>query len=170
QGAFSEIAAERHQDIIDLNISGLTAMLRQFLPDMLARGSGKIVNVASIAAFQPIVGLASYAASKAYVLSLSEALAEECRAQGVTVTALCPGITATNMIATAADKNPSLSQIPDFMIGDAATVADEAYEACMQGRVIQVPGVLNLAGTLLARATPKWLVRRVVGVLGRKSI
>ncbi len=170
QGAFTNISIERHQGIIDLNISGLTAMLAEFLPAMQARGSGKIVNVASIAAFQPVVGLASYAASKAYVLSLTEALAEECKASGVTVTALCPGITATNMMAGAIDNNASLQSIPNFMVRDATTVAEEAYQACMQGKVIVVPGLVNLAGTIAARATPKWLVRRVAGLIGRKII
>lgn len=170
QGAFVNISTERHQDIINLNISGLTAMLSEFLPGMQERGRGKILNVASIAAFQPVVGLASYAASKAYVLSLTEALAEECKGTGVTVTALCPGITATNMVASAQDKNSALSSIPDFMVGDAAQVAQEAYQACMHGKVIQVPGMINLATTMVARATPKWLVRRVAGALGRKTM
>ena len=170
QGAFADIPWQRHQAIIQLNISSLTAMLSQFLPGMQARGIGKILNVASIAAFQPVVTLASYAASKAYVLSLTEALAEECKGTGVTVTALCPGITATNMIASATEKNPSLVQIPEFMIGDPQRVAEEGYQACMQGEVIRVPGVINLATTLVARATPKWLVRRVAGLLGRKAL
>jgi short-subunit dehydrogenase len=170
QGAFVNISSERHQDIIDLNISGLTAMLSEFLPQMQARGNGKIINVASIAAFQPVVGLASYAASKAYVLSLTEALSEECKGTGVTVTALCPGITATNMMAGAVDSNASLVKIPEFMVGAAADVAEDAYQACMHGKVIEVPGLVNFAGTVMARATPKWLVRRIAGALGRKII
>ncbi len=170
QGAFVNISSKRHQDIIDLNVSGLTAMLSEFLPQMQARGNGKIINVASIAAFQPVVGLASYAASKAYVLSLTEALAEECKGTGVTVTALCPGITATNMMAGAVDSNASLVKIPDFMVGSVLDVAEDAYQACMHGKVIEVPGLVNFAGTVMARATPKWLVRRIAGALGRKTI
>lgn len=169
QGAFVNISTERHQEIIDLNISGLTAMLSEFLPPMQKRGRGKIVNVASIAAFQPGVGLASYAASKAYVLSLSEALAEECKGSGVTVTTLCPGITATNMVATLLSKNSALS-VPEFMVSDAAQVAQQAYQACMHGKAIQVPGMINLAITVVTRATPKWLVRRIAGAFGRKTM
>ena len=79
--------------MIQLNVAGLTAILAQFVPDMAARESGRILNVASIGAFLPIPSLATYAATKAYVLSLSEALGEELRSSGITVTALCPGIT-----------------------------------------------------------------------------
>ena len=99
--------------MIDLNISALTAMLTRFVPPMVARGHGRILNVASIAAFQPIPGLATYAATKAYVLSLSEALAEELRPDGISVTALCPGITETNMMRSAQEQNEQL-QLPRF--------------------------------------------------------
>ena len=89
--------------LIDLNVAGLTAMLAAFVPGMRERGWGRVLNVASIAAFQPVPTLATYAATKAYVLSLTESLAEELHGSGVTVTALCPGITATPMIDHAAD-------------------------------------------------------------------
>lgn len=169
-GLFVDIVAARHQQLIDLNISGLTAMLANFVPAMVARGQGRILNVASIAAFQPIPSLATYAATKAYVLSLTESLAEELKGSGVTITALCPGITATNMVSTVQEANSQLAQLPGFFIGKAEDVAQEGYRACMKGDVIKVPGVLNLAGTLAARATPKWLVRRVTGLLGRQSL
>jgi hypothetical protein len=170
QGAFSAIAAGRHQQLIDLNVSGLTAMLAAFVPPMVARGSGRVLNVASIAAFQPVPGLATYAATKAFVLSLTESLAEELRGSGVTVTALCPGITATEMLASAAAQNAQLSDLPRFMVSDVASVAEEGYRACLAGEVIRVPGALNQAMTLASGATPKWLVRRIAGVLGRKAI
>ena len=170
QGAFCNIDAARHQELIDLNVSGLTAMLAQFVPGMRERGWGRVLNVASIAAFQPVPMLATYAATKAYVLSLTEALAEELKGSGVTVTALCPGITATNMIHRAAAANAKLSRLPDYLISDAAEVAAEGYRACMRGEVIRVPGVLNLAGTLAARATPKWLLRGISGMVARSSL
>ncbi len=170
QGKFAALTAIQHQHIIDLNISGLTAMVHTFLPDMVARGRGRVLNVASIAAFQPVPTLASYAASKAYVLSLSESLAEELRGTGVTVTTLCPGITATAMLSQAAGSNDKLNQLPGFMVGDAAEVADRGFAACMRGDAICVPGAVNQAVTLASRATPKWLVRRLGGLLGRKAI
>ena len=166
-GRFTAIPARRHQDLIDLNVSGLTAMLAQFLPAMCRRRRGRVLNVASIAAFQPVPTLATYAATKAFVLSLSESLCEELREFGITVTALCPGITATHMLTEATDANASLAKLPRFLVGDAAKVADEGYRACMQGVAIVVPGAINQAVTLAARATPKALLRRVAGVLTR---
>ena len=170
QGAFASIPHASHQQIIDLNISGLTAMLSAFVPDMVKRGSGRVLNVASIAAFQPVPTLASYAASKAYVLSLSESLAEELRGTGVTVTTLCPGITATNMLTQATGGNDKLSQLPAFLIGDVQQVADMAFAATMKGDAICVPGAFNQVAMLASRGTPKWLVRRIGGLLGRKAL
>ena len=169
QAPFVAIAPARHQQLIDLNISGLTAMLAQFVPPMVARGRGRVLNVASIAAFQPIPLLATYAATKAYVLSLSESLSEELKGSGVSVTALCPGVTATAMLGKATDANAQLSKLPAFMIGSVEEVAAEGYAACIKGDAIKVPGVLNLASVLAARAAPKWLVRRIGGALGRRA-
>ena len=156
-GAFVRLNAQRQQQMIALNVAGLTAMLAQFVPEMVARGHGRILNVASIAAFQPVPSLATYAATKAYVLSLSESLAEELRGSGVTVTALCPGITATQMLNSAVEASARLARLPDFLIADVAEVAAEGYAACMNGEVIRVPGLLNQAATLAGRAVPKWL-------------
>ena len=174
QGSFLEIDAGKHQQIIDLNISGVTSMLSAFLPDMRARAGSdnpkRVLNVASIAAFQPVPSLASYAASKAYVLSLSESLAEELQGTGVTVTALCPGITATHMLSAAAGANDKVGRIPSFMVGDVNEVAQAGFNACMKGDAICVPGAINLATTLATRATPKWLVRKLGGLLGRNAL
>lgn len=170
QGGFVTLSPASHQQIIDLNISGLTRMLSAFVPGMLQRKAGRVLNVASVAAFQPVPTLASYAASKAYVLSLSESLAEELRGSGVTVTTLCPGITATNMLKQAAGANDKLSQLPGFLVGDVQQVADMAFAACMRGDAICVPGVINQAAMIASRGTPKWLVRRIGGFLGRKAL
>ncbi len=170
QGAFTRMPHASHQGMIDLNISALTAMLSAFLPGMEVRGSGRVLNVASIAAFQPIPTLATYAATKAFVLSLSESLAEELRDSGVTVTALCPGITATQMLSQAAGSNDKISALPDFLVGDVHEVAQQGFDACMKGDAICVPGAINQAVTLASRSTPKWLVRRIGGLLGRKAL
>ena len=167
-GSFVEMPAERHRQMIDLNVSGLTAMLAQFVPAMVARGHGRVLNVASIAAFQPIPSLATYAATKAYVLSLTESLSEELKGTGVSVTALCPGITATQMLSAAKQSSAQLDKLPGFLVGEVDAVAREGYAACMSGEVIRVPGVLNLATILASRATPKWLLRRVSGALVRR--
>jgi uncharacterized protein len=170
QAAFCDIPAERHQQLIALNVAGLTAMLAALLPGMKQRGWGRVLNVASIAAFQPVPMLATYAATKAYVLSLTEALAEELKGSGVSVSALCPGITATPMVANAAGGNSQFARLPGFLIGDAAAVAADGYRACMRGEVIKVAGAVNLAATLAARATPKWLLRGLSGAVARRSL
>ena len=167
-GPFVTMPAARQQQMIDLNISGLTAMLAQFVPAMVARGQGRVLNVASIAAFQPVPALAAYAATKAYVLSLTESLSEELKGTGVTITALCPGITATHMLAQASETSAALGKLPKLLVGSAEDVADEGFDACMKGETIRVPGVLNLATVVAGRATPKWLLRRVSGALVRR--
>ena len=170
QGRFAAMDAASHQQIIDLNISGLTAMLSAFVPTMVARGAGRVLNVASIASFQPVPSLATYAASKAYVLSLTESLSEELRGSGVSITALCPGITATGMLDQVVGANPQVSRIPGFLIGDVTDVARQGFDACMKGDVICVPGVVNQAAMLASRSTPKWLLRRISGLLGRQVV
>jgi hypothetical protein len=168
-GAFASTPAARHQQLIDLNVSGLTAMLAHFVPPMLARGHGRVLNVASIASFQPVPSLATYAATKAYVLSLTESMSEELKGSGVTITALCPGITATHMLQAAQHGSAELNRLPAFVVGSAEAVAAEGYDACLRGEVIRVPGKLNLAAILAARATPKWLLRRVSGAVVRRA-
>lgn len=166
-GSFSETPAAQHRALVALNVAGLTEMLAQFVPPMVARGHGRVLNVASIAAFQPVPMLATYAATKAYVLSLTESLSEELQGSGVSVTALCPGITATPMLSQARDASAELGRLPGFVVGSVEDVADAGFDACLQGEVVCVPGAVNLAATLAARATPKWLLRRVSGALVR---
>ena len=88
---------------------------------------------------------------------------QELLGSGVTVTALCPGVTATGMLSTAAEANAQLGKLPSFLIGDVDEVA-------VAGKVIEVPGAMNLAATLAAKATPKWLLRRVAGTVTRKAM
>lgn len=168
-GHFTQMPPASHKRLIDLNISGLTNMLSHFLPPMVERGHGRILNVASIAAFQPVPSLATYAATKAYVLSLTESLAEELSGTGVTATALCPGVTATNMLSAAQEKSQGL-KIPKFVVGDVHRVAKQGYRACLKGDVVCVPGTVNLATTITGRAMPKWLLRRISGVMGRSTL
>ena len=174
QGPFSSMTGATHQQMIDLNISGLTGMLAAFLPAMTRRAaSGKtlrILNVASIAAYQPVPMLATYAATKAYVLSLGESLAEELKEEGITVTTLCPGMTATAMLSNAAGGNSKIRQIPSFMVGQVETVAQDAMDACLRGDAICVPGAVNQALVVGSRTAPKWLVRKIGGLLGRKVL
>src|SRR5262252_1859104 len=166
-GLFVKMTAARHRELIDLNVMALTEMLAHFVPPMLARGRGRVLNVASIAAFQPVPLLATYAATKAFVLSLTESLSEELKGTGVSITALCPGITATHMLDTARKGGKDLAKLPAFVIGTADAVADEGFDACVRGEVIRVPGALNRAAAVAAGAAPKWLRRRVSGAMVR---
>lgn len=167
-GAFTSLRTTRHRELIDLNVTGLTEMLAHFVPPMVARGRGRVLNVASIAAFQPVPMLATYAATKAYVLSLTESLSEELQGSGVTVTALCPGITATAMLSQARAGSTELQGLPGLLVGSADEVAAQGLAACLKGEVICVPGALNRAATMAGRATPRWLLRRVSGAMVRR--
>jgi hypothetical protein len=158
-GAFHDAEIDNQLDMLQLNIVVLTHLTRLFLPEMIARGRGQILNVASTASFQPGPFMAVYYATKAYVLSFSEALAEELRGTGVTVTALCPGVTATGFQARAQSAD---SRLIRFGMQDARFVAEAGYRAMVQGKAVAIPGVANRLLTLLVRLSPRFVVRRVV--------
>ena len=111
--------------MINLNVRALAELTHYYLPGMIERGRGRILNVASVAAFQPVPGLAVYAASKAFVLSLTESLSEELHGTGVTVSALCPGPTRTEMADAFADVAGA-----DWFLADSHQVAEEGFSAC----------------------------------------
>jgi len=161
-GAFLDMDQTTIDSIVILNIHSLTMLSRHFAATMSEKGLGRILNVASVAAFQPVPSLSVYAASKAYVLSLTEALSEEFRGTGVHVTALCPGLTKTEMV----DDLPT-NNIPPMAISTAEEVAREGYDAVMNREVIRIPGVLNQAAVTWAQFQPRWLVRGLGGVFAR---
>lgn len=167
RGNFATLPIERQLAMIDLNVRTLTALTRLVLPDMLERGRGGILNVASTAAFQPGPYMAVYYATKAFVLSLSEALHEEAKGRGVTVTALCPGSTESEFSATA-DVEYSRSLRPSIMsAAEVARIGVEGYEA---GKAIVVPGGANRLGTLGAKFLPRRIVRKISGRLQRGEV
>jgi short-subunit dehydrogenase len=169
QGAFTRMKPEQQRAMLDLNVTAFTELLVHLVPPMRRRGHGRVLNVASIAAFQPVPSLATYAATKAYVLSLSESLGQELAGSGVTVTALCPGITDTGMLEGARRTDARLARLPDLMVSDAQAVAEAGYQACMRGEPLRVPGVFNEALTLASRVTPRWLLRRAGSRLARRA-
>jgi short-subunit dehydrogenase len=169
QGAFTRMKPEAQRAMVELNVAALTELLVHFVPPMRRRGHGRVLNVASIAAFQPVPSLATYAATKAYVLSLSESLGQELAGSGVTVTALCPGITDTGMLAGARRANARLGGLPDLLVSDPEAVAEAGYQACLRGEPLHVAGVLNQALTLASRATPRWLLSRAARGLARRA-
>lgn len=152
-----------------LNAELPTALVRLALPSMLERRWGRIVNVASLAGLQPLPSLAVYSATKAYLIALSEALFEELRGTGVTVTAVCPGITDTPMVQRARAHNAALDRVLS-MVGSAEPedVAWQTYDACMRAVPVHVPGVANQWFTQLSRLQPRWWGRSVSGFFGRQ--
>jgi short-subunit dehydrogenase len=158
EGDFSNIPLEDHLRLLQINVVALTALTRLFLPAMLQRRRGRILNVASTSAFMPVPRLAAYAAAKAYILSLTESLAEELRGSGVTATALCPGFTDTAMMRGSRLAKP----VPSVLVMAPAAVAEQGCAACLAGETICVPG---LANKLIASGTPL-LPRKLVRVVG----
>jgi short-subunit dehydrogenase len=158
-GPFAESDTSTQMEMIQLNIATLTHLTRLFLPPMIGRGEGRVMNVASTAAFLPGPLMAVYYATKSYVLSFSEALVEELQGSGVTVTALCPGPVATEFQARA---NLERSGLLRFALVDARPVAEVGYRAMMAGKAIVVPGVQNKLIAQLAGLAPRSLVRKVV--------
>lgn len=158
-GPFAETEIEREIEMINLNITALTHLTKLFLAPMLARRNGRILNVASTAAFQPGPLMSVYYASKAYVLSFSEAIAEELRDTGITVTTFCPGPTATNFAAEAGLKNSRLFKMGG--VASADSTAEIAYAAMMAGKRVVVPGFKNKLIAQGNRLTPRTLATRL---------
>jgi short-subunit dehydrogenase len=155
-GPFAETALERELGVIRVNVEAATALAKLFLPGMLARRRGGILNVASTAAFQPGPLMAVYYATKAYLLSFSEAIADELRGTGVTVTALCPGPTRTNFQKQAGMERSRLIRTP--LVMDVREVARIGYEGFRRGRRVVIPGVSNRLVVGLERFFPRTLV------------
>lgn len=168
-GEFVEIEVEQHERLLQLNVIVLTSLARRLLPGMVERGRGRILNVASTSSFQPVPTMASYAASKAFVLSLSESLSEELKGKGVTVTALCPGITKTEMYDRAHHEHASARAVPGFLLSDVEKVAQEGYQGCIAGRAVVVPGLPNQVLASAVGLYPRWMVRGIGGLIGRRA-
>ena len=166
-GAFVETDWQKEEKMIAVNISALTEMTKLFLKGMVGRKSGRIVNVASTAAFQPGPFMSVYYASKAYVLSFSEAIANELRGTGVTITVLCPGPTATGFANAARVEQSRL-----FRFGKPASATDVArfgYEAMKKGKTVAIPGLLNKIIAFSVRTSPRKLLPGIVRWLHENS-
>lgn len=158
QGTFHEVPLERHRTMLELNCGALLELTHLAIPGMRERGGGGIINVASIAAFQPVPLLASYAASKAFVLALSEALWAENRDHGIRVIALCPGRTPTEFQDVAGTGNVEGA----FGFRTPAQVIEAGLRAFEAGRSYVVPGGSNQLAAWVARALPRSLVTRTM--------
>jgi short-subunit dehydrogenase len=151
------------EEMIAVNITALTHLTRLVLPAMISRGSGAILNVASTAAFQPGPFMSVYYASKAYVLSFTEALAVELKGTGVTATVLCPGPTATAFGAASGMDRTRL--VRHTRLASPRDVARFGYAAMKRGRTVAIPGLLNKLSAFSTRFGPRKLVAMVVGAL-----
>ncbi|HEY9720420.1 MAG TPA: SDR family oxidoreductase [Oscillatoriaceae cyanobacterium] len=163
-GPFATQEAARVHEMLQLNVLALTALCHRFAPGMRARRNGAIVNVASVAAFQPVPELAVYSASKAYVLSFSEALAEELRPDGIYVQALCPGTTRTEFFGVAGFPDDARSH---FMTPEA--VVEASLAGLARGASVVVPGTLNRLVTTLGRFVPRRLLVKLAARAMRDS-
>jgi short-subunit dehydrogenase len=168
EGDFAEVPWVDQERELQLNIIALTALTRFFVEPMRRRRRGRILNVASTAAFLPLPRLATYSASKAYVLAFTEALGQELSGSGVTATAFCPGLTDTQMLRG----SQVLAPFPSALVMSPAEVARRGVEACLAGETVAVPGLVNNALTSGARLMPRAWLRALggaanVGQLGR---
>jgi uncharacterized protein len=165
-GRFDRLPLEREIEEIELNVSALVALTRIFLPSMIERRRGTIINVASTAAFQPIPYMATYGATKSFVLSFTEAIGVEAAGTGVRILALCPGPVRTEFQAVAKNEN---ALMPSFVYMDADTVVKQALSAVERGRRVRINGIMNTAGAVAARLFPRALVTAIAGRIYRNA-
>lgn len=162
-GNFHELDADRLGDEVELNVTALTKISNAALAAMVERGSGYLLNVSSVASFQAAPGLAVYAATKAYVTNLTEALHEEVRGTGVHVTALCPGLTKTEF-QEKSDTSEYEDRLPDFLWTSVESVAQAGLEGVAKNRAVVVPGAVYKGLTATSDITPRMISRRLTGL------
>jgi uncharacterized protein len=164
-GAFHTLDPDRMADEIALNISALTRLSRTALGTMVPRGYGYLLNVSSVASFQPAPRLAVYAATKAYVTSLTESLYEEVRGTGVHVTALCPGLTRTEFQSVSS--GAEATKYPRFAWTSVDLVARTGLDDVAKGRALSVPGGLYKGLASASSVVPRSLARRLSSLVQR---
>lgn len=166
-GDFAEGNWDKTEQMINLNITSLTKMCRLFIPDMLARKSGKILNVASTAAFQPGPTMAVYYATKSYVLFFSEAIYKELQGTGVHVTCLCPGATQSGFFKAAAMEDSNL--VKGKKLPTSKEVAEFGYNALLKNKMTVIHGLMNTIMATSIRFTPRKLVLSIVKKIQGKA-
>jgi short-subunit dehydrogenase len=163
-GAFAGLSLPRQLEMLQVNITALTELTGLFLLGMIERRRGGILNVASVAGFVPGPNMAVYYATKAFVLSFTEALAEELAGSGLLVSALCPGPTTTNFGNVARGQKVRPVKTPKM---SAVAVAEYGHRAFRKGKVVAVPGIANFLMIVLIRIFPRWLARKVTKFYNR---
>jgi len=165
-GAFHTLDPARLSEEVSLNVQALTQLSHAALAVMVPRGRGHLLNVSSVVSFQPGPKLAVYAATKAYVTSLTESLHEEMRGAGVKVTALCPGLTRTEFQSVSSSEDYATSY-PAFAWMSAEDVAQAGLRAVARGRALEVPGVMYKGMAWAASVTPRGVTRRLSSLVRR---
>jgi short-subunit dehydrogenase len=165
-GTFHELDADRLADEVELNVAALTRLSHAALAVMIPRRRGWLLNVSSVASFQPAPQLAVYAATKAYVTSLTESLHEEARGTGVHVTALCPGLTKTEF-QRVSNTEQYADDFPSFVWTSPDQVVRTGLNDVIANRALSVPGVQYRAMTAAANVTPRWVKRRISALVQR---
>ena len=164
-GAFLDLERTRELEMVQVNVTSLVDLTHRFVAPMRARGRGRVMNIASTAGFQPGPFMATYYATKAFVVSFTEALAYELQDTGVTVTCHCPGATATEFASTAGNDKTRLFKRSG--IADAKSVALHAYKAMMKGDTLSVHGTLNWLAFESLRIAPRSVARSLAASLNR---
>lgn len=166
-GSFYSTNWNRESSMLNLHVVTTTQLTKLLLDGMIKRGRGKILNISSLAAFQPGPLMAIYYASKAYILSFSEAIANELKGTGVTVTVLCPGQTKTSFqeVVSEGNKTNKIS----FNIATANKVTEYGYKAMMRGKTLAIPGVTNKILSFLPRILPRKIVTAIVRKIQEKN-
>jgi short-subunit dehydrogenase len=167
-GLFAESDWTKQEKMINLNITSLSHFTRLFLPDMIKRKSGKIMNVASTAAFQPGPTMAVYFATKAFVLSFSEAINNEVSENGITVTALCPGATESGFQEAAAMEGSKL--FTGRKLPSSRQVAEYGYKAMMKGKAVAIHGLMNAIMANSVRFAPRSVIVKITRKMQEKEI
>ncbi|MGA2620594.1 MAG: SDR family oxidoreductase [Thermoguttaceae bacterium] len=161
-GAVANLPLRQQSEMIQVNVMALWELTRLFLPEMIRRGRGGVLNVGSTAAFQPGPYMAVYYATKAFVLSFTEALADELAGAGLRVTCLCPGPTVTEFARVARLEKALLFRLAPM---SGQSVARAGYRGFRRGKPLVVPGLVNRLGTVAGRLAPRWLPRKVAKTL-----
>jgi short-subunit dehydrogenase len=169
-GNFCDQEVASIDTIVQLNISSLSRLTRLFLTPMLEQGRGRILNITSTTGFQGAPTLAVYAASKAYILSFTEAIAEELRGSGVYATAFCPGSTDTSMVARSYGEKLRADLSGSVLMMSATEVARIGYQAAMAGETISVPGLTNKLLHAFSSLQPRWMSRRLQAYIYKKFL
>jgi len=166
QADFARSPRERMVEMVRLNVEAVVDLTSRFVAPMAARGRGSVINIASLGAFQPLPGSAVYGASKAFVLSFSEAIRTELRGSGVSVTAVCPGPVRTEFMAVA--EFPGVEdRTPGIVWTSADDVARQAVEGAEHDKRVVVPGLLNRAGAIAGQHSPRAVALPLIGRLWR---